>query len=356
MYEAWMKLHPNSRTPQGGFFEEAIDLSSDYQTDKLIALIKGTPPSLIVLDALVDMIGDLDDDRSKDMNRFFRNVWRIARANDSSILITHHTPWESNRERGSTAIRAKSDIVANVAKFEPESGTVELAHNKRRGGAKRKSFAFEVKLVSVSGYPQPIPIVTGKVLSKAEIALNVPFDKVVRKFIRSANAELALNVLTEQFPRGGLRQEWLDAWQTAKGGPKIRGASEDTFDRAKDELVSEGVVEADSKGKGAIYRVKLQPGPGVKMQPGTEGKVPPQDSPQSAPPKGGADDCGGSLSANTPQCGGNAEETISGRGFADTTEFDNWIPADDSWKPPDEDSSDVVDEAMEQLGMVPEGP
>jgi len=38
--------------------------------------------------------------------------------NGATFLIPHHAGWDEKRERGSTAIRAKSDIVLQIVKFD----------------------------------------------------------------------------------------------------------------------------------------------------------------------------------------------------------------------------------------------
>ena len=180
MYEAWMKDHPVCQVPQGCWMEEPVDLSSNKETDKFISLLKEMPPALIVTDALADMIGDLNEDKSQDINRVYRNIWRVVRHNNGSFLIPHHSGWNTDRERGSTAIRAKSDIVVQIAEFNAKGGTIELKHNKRRGGAKLDQFNFDVKPVTVDGYSQPIPIVTGAKTDITQMILKQPIDEMER--------------------------------------------------------------------------------------------------------------------------------------------------------------------------------
>lgn len=252
MFEAWMQLHPGCAPPQGCFMDGPVDLSSDTETDALIKKLDGSPPTLIVTDALADMIGDLEEDRSKDINRVYRNIWRVVRANNGSFLIPHHTGWDKDRERGSTAIRAKSDIVAHITKFDTAAGLVKLKHNKRRGGAKLSEFVFAVKLVPVAGYPQPIPIVTG-----VKLAGGLNLDQPYR---RSANAEAALNVLRNEFPRGATWAEWFEAWQE-KQKAAGRASSKATFNRVLEELGGDidksgrGLdINKQGEGEGAIWR------------------------------------------------------------------------------------------------------
>jgi hypothetical protein len=161
MYEGWMGCHPGCGEPAGGFYEEPIDLSSWLETDKLIKMLDGLPPALIVTDALADMIGILNEDSSKDINQVYRNVWRVVQMRSASFLIPHHSGWEGKRERGSTAIRAKSDIVVKIKSFDPGAGMMNLEHLKRRGGAKQKDFHLETKLIPIVECSEPVPVIMG---------------------------------------------------------------------------------------------------------------------------------------------------------------------------------------------------
>jgi hypothetical protein len=227
IYEAWMKEHPNAPVPEGGWLEEAVDLSNPYETDKLIKLLVGMPPALIVTDALADMMGNLDEDRSKDINRVYRNVWRVVHANKGSFLVPHHTGWDEKRERGSTAIRAKSDIVVQIVKFEAEKETIELKHHKRRGGRKLPQLLFELKLIEVEGYAQTIPIMTGM----------KPGTVSTREL-----GDYTIMILCLEFLGGSaIRARWFDQVRdfTAQRG---KGWSEDTFDRRRKEMQEKGWI------------------------------------------------------------------------------------------------------------------
>jgi hypothetical protein len=244
MFEAWIKSHPNGREPQGRYLDEPIDLSSDVETDGLIRLLEGTPPALIVTDALADMIGDLDEDRSKDINKVYRNVWRVVRANNGAFLIPHHTGWEKDRERGSTAIRAKNDIVPHILKFDVAAGVVKLKHNKRRGGAKLKDFGYKVILVPVAGYPQPIPIVTGE-----RVAAGVNLDEPAGL---TEHAETALRILVTRFPHGASWTEFLAAWSIEQSTAG-KAASKATFNRVLNELLVKGKAHKEGDGENATW-------------------------------------------------------------------------------------------------------
>ena len=117
--------------------------------------------------------------------------------------MLHHSGWDENRERGSTAIRAKSDILAQIVSFDPENGEVELKHHKLRGGAPLKQFFLSVKLVPVGGYPQPIPIVTGP-KSTLEKIMSEPIDADERK------ARELVEIMVQHFPDGATWSQLRD--------------------------------------------------------------------------------------------------------------------------------------------------
>jgi hypothetical protein len=240
MYEAWIKEHPNCEVPKGCFLEEPIDLSSDSETDKLEKLLEGMPPSLIVTDALADMIGELSEDKSKDINQVYRNIWRVVRKNNGSFFVPHHTGWNSDRERGSTAIRAKSDIVAQIVTFDPVAGLIELKHNKRRGGAKLKKFIYEAKLIQVDGYPQPIPIVTGIKKTEADSVLGEKPSET------EAHGRDLVRVMVQHFFEQGATSKQLQERSGKLDSTFYRGLNYVT--KEKDWLVGGG-------GRGARYKL-----------------------------------------------------------------------------------------------------
>ena len=180
MYEGWLEKFPGGGEPQGRVFEDAVDFASEKDAKKFFREeLEGKPPGLIVIDALGDMIGTLNEKETRDMNLFYRNIWWMARKNKGVVLVLHHTGWVNDRERGAKAIRDNSDIVVQITKFDPWVGVAVLQHNKRRGGAMLKGFTLEVELVDVEGCLEAVPVVTG------------PKGKVKDQAAKAASAEPA---------------------------------------------------------------------------------------------------------------------------------------------------------------------
>lgn len=224
MYEGWMGCHPGCVEPAGGFYEEPIELANEAETDKLIKTLDGLPPALIITDALSDMIGGGDESSARDMNRVYRNVWRVVQSRGAAFLIPHHSGWDNERERGSTVIRAKSDIVVKIKSFDPVAGVMGLGHLKRRGGAKLKDFYLASRLISVAGYPEPIPVIMGP-QSTADAILSMPIGES-----DEANArKLVKETMLVHFPEGATHKE-LKEKSGMSGGTWQRA-----FDLARDQ-------------------------------------------------------------------------------------------------------------------------
>jgi hypothetical protein len=164
LLEAWMEENPDC-IPDARFVPEAVDFANPRHIDWLIKHLEGKPRPLIMADALSDIltVQGLKEDKSEDVTKVYKGIWRVVNALDASFGVLHHQGWVERRERGSSAIRDNSDILVKINKFDPASGVVELEHLKRRSGAgpMLKAFYLDAKLISVDGYQDQIPIVTG---------------------------------------------------------------------------------------------------------------------------------------------------------------------------------------------------
>jgi hypothetical protein len=163
MIEAGAKQHGFDwkKLPLGIRYDEPVNFANPWEVEKLIKWLEGKPPMLIPVDALGDMMGMLDEDKAQHINVVYNNLRRVEKATECVFLVLHHQGWDNKRERGSSAIRGKSDIVVQILKLNPDEGWIKLKHLKRRGGLKLKEFAYEVKMHKVEKCLQPVPIVTG---------------------------------------------------------------------------------------------------------------------------------------------------------------------------------------------------
>ena len=221
MYEAWQIYKDCTREPEGVFFEDGLDFFDGDHTGKMIAMLEGKPPPLIVTDALADVVGTADENYTKDMVKAFKNFWLLIKATKASLLIPHHSGHERQRERGSIVIRAKSDILIQVIEFDAKTGFMKVEHLKRRGGPKQIN-TLEVKLVAVPGYKELVPVVTGKELTEADLILGekpAENEEHGRKLVRVMAEDKVF------YAKGATSKQWQDASGMSDGTfarPQVR--------------------------------------------------------------------------------------------------------------------------------------
>jgi hypothetical protein len=251
---------------------EAVDFSSIIETNLLIEKLKGMPPMFIIADAFADIIGDLDEDKAKHVTQVYTNLRRVEKKTGSVILVLHHEGWKTDRERGSTAIRAKNDIMAQITEFKPDEGYIRFTHLKRRGAPKLKEFAYEVVLIPVEGCEHLVPIVTGKPKDDAGIILN-------QTWAADEEGARQLVQIVVQWPDVGGKPTYTRL-------KKRSGMTDTTFERARVEAVKSKMWLVGGGKKG--YR--LNPDGCWKEALGSapEHTITPVETPPTPPPlKGG---------------------------------------------------------------------
>jgi hypothetical protein len=155
---------------------------------------------LIVADALGQMLGGNDEDKAQHINAVYANVWRVVNYNGAAFMMLHHSGWDEKRERGSSAIRANSDIVIQIVRFEPEAGRIILRHLKRRDGVPLQQFGYQLKLVPVPGCRQPVPICTGEKLDPAQTLLSQSMESFTQN---KRHAQKLVALMAKEFqPQG----------------------------------------------------------------------------------------------------------------------------------------------------------
>jgi hypothetical protein len=308
LYEGWMKYQQAlgkvaaTATPEGAFHDGPLNLFEAGDTDKLIdnlkELPKDTAAPLIVLDALADMMDGGDEDRAKDMNKVYGNIWRVVRETGASFLIIHHAGWKEDREKGSIAIRAKSDVVTLV-KLDAVGMTLNLTWLKNRRGPKYANVGFGVASVALDGWDDKVLAATGD-----EVAATSPQAAQAQT---KGDQDLSLMTITLDLDLGG-GATFTDWWHKMQAKYPEGAWSETTFRRKLNMLKEQDRVIAGG-GKGEFYRL-----PQVVPVDG-EGSPPPKSESQSPPnshPHRGGGGGGGNNDRQSPpnnSRGGNASKS-----------------------------------------------
>jgi hypothetical protein len=108
---------------------------SEKNTDEheLVKLIKWFDASVVIIDALADVMSG-DENSKQDTQPVFQHLRWAANETGAAIVIIHHHN-KSGKYRGSTAIRASLDFMVDVDK---EGNTISFETNKNRDGETTK--------------------------------------------------------------------------------------------------------------------------------------------------------------------------------------------------------------------------
>ena len=90
---------------------------------------------LIILDSLVDFLGDVDENSNPEMGRVADRLRKIAEMSGASVIAIHHTPKHSGATpRGATALRNGVDVCVMISR---NGLTIKLETDKNRCGPEK---------------------------------------------------------------------------------------------------------------------------------------------------------------------------------------------------------------------------
>jgi AAA domain len=235
---AWRTLHPNAGEPEGGCYAQEVnffdyDKNGNDEVSEFIKHLNGVRVELLVIDTLAAVMIGGDEDRAKDMNVVVTNVKRVMKATGCAALIVHHAGWDTNREKGSIALRAAADVVIETALADEKpdgSRTVTLSCRKMK--SMRKFEAFGIELV-------PVETEVGAFKCLAIASSAGPAAKPAKIASKKEEGlDAMLLVLSLMFgARGATRGEWMAKMQNWG-----KGWSEANFDKKLGELKKAGRV------------------------------------------------------------------------------------------------------------------
>jgi predicted transcriptional regulator len=121
--DAWKSARRVERMVNVTFLPRAVNLLDIHSVSRLITSLADGAYGLVVIDTMARCMIGGDENTSKDVGQVIDNIDHIKRTLDTSILLVHHTGWDEQRERGSTALRGASDIVLALR---PDGTTIKL--------------------------------------------------------------------------------------------------------------------------------------------------------------------------------------------------------------------------------------
>ena len=87
---------------------------------------------LLILDSLVDFLGEVDENSNPEMGRVAERLRAIAEESGGTILAIHHTPKYGTGPRGATSLRNGVDVSCNVTR---DGATLHMSQDKNRASA-----------------------------------------------------------------------------------------------------------------------------------------------------------------------------------------------------------------------------
>lgn len=121
--DAWKSARHVEHMPNVTFLPRAVNLLESSSVAKLINSLEDVAIGLLVIDTMARCMIGGDENTSKDVGKVIDNIDHIRRTLDCAIQLVHHTGWDEQRERGSSALRGASDIMLALR---PDGTSIKL--------------------------------------------------------------------------------------------------------------------------------------------------------------------------------------------------------------------------------------
>lgn len=240
---AWKQAHGRgvNEASDVWFVPTAVNLMDEdgIGLEELIETIRATAGEslgLIVIDTLARAFGDADEDATQAMNTFTNRCGQLRETFDCSVLVIHHTGWETKRERGNRSLRNNFDT---VMKCESNGrNRLALKCDKQKDAPFFEDFQLRAREVEL---PE----------GETSLVLLGASDEVQRAPQVDDECRQLLEVLAEFDGKGATYSDWCDAVR------RSAGVSKSTFKRRRDVLVERGFVTQPPAGDSKGFRYQL---------------------------------------------------------------------------------------------------
>jgi AAA domain len=188
-------------------------------------------PDLIVLDTLARVMPGSDENSAKEMGQAVRAIDELRRDFSASALVIHHTTKNSNRERGSSALRGAADLMIECSRS-TDLRLITLKCDKMKDAEPFPTATVGLEKITLG------PSSSSLAVTNWTDAMEAAGD--------SGQAAKALDVLRTKFgTEGATNKEWQEAFIAET--KKTRSAGETAFDRALRKLKESNAVRQEGK-------------------------------------------------------------------------------------------------------------
>lgn len=209
-------------------FDVGAMLDADDGAFEIVRQAEKVGAGLVVLDSLVDFLGEAEENSNPEMARVAERLRLIAERAGATILAVHHTPKAGNTPRGATALRNGVDVSIMVDR---DGNTFKMRQDKNRMGPEQTVTArlnWAEGLFNLS----PIGVSVGR---------EKPPPDVDEAAIR--------DVLS-----GG---EWMASNDIVAGAMERTGHARRTLQRKLKAMIDDLVLDQQEQGKGLPYLARL---------------------------------------------------------------------------------------------------
>lgn len=187
--EAWAVYHHRADVPMY-FQTRPLDLRADDVLEQLQDALEHwhdesgdsqLNPVLIIVDTLSQFFGG-GDENGADMASFVQACRSLSQANETAVLIVHHTNATGLRERGNTALRGNTDVMFEVKAIEEKAKLVgvTITNDKQRDDPKQSGLTLRIVPVSRS------LVISGPMLAKQSPHVRSCNDEKLRDLLKCA--------------------------------------------------------------------------------------------------------------------------------------------------------------------------
>jgi hypothetical protein len=121
--DAWQLARHVDSMPNVTFLPRAVNLLESKSVAKLVQSLEDVAVGLLIIDTMARCMIGGDENTSKDVGQVIEHLDHIRRVLDCSVELVHHTGWDEQRERGSSALRGASDIMLALR---PDGTSIKL--------------------------------------------------------------------------------------------------------------------------------------------------------------------------------------------------------------------------------------
>jgi predicted ATP-dependent serine protease len=151
--KAWLNLHKfDLSQPTIKMVIDPINLSNSGQVDRLVQIVHDEEYDLVVIDTLAKCTAGVDENSASEMGLVIAALYKIRDAieeNGTSVLVVHHTGYDTKRARGSSAIVAGVDSVYDLNADDPRD-MIRIQCSKRKDGEPPHQMLVRLKEVGTS--------------------------------------------------------------------------------------------------------------------------------------------------------------------------------------------------------------